>query len=224
MSKNLQKISAFSALPDEYADELESITGLRNYAQGKYIFQENDPGLGFYGILSGRIKIFKSSPAGKEHILHIFGPGQIFAEVAVFAGLNYPAHALALEPSTLLFFPRDRFRSLLADNPDISLALLGLMSVRLKDMVGKIEELSLKEVPSRLAAHLLLLRAGIQSEELELDMSKNQLASLLGTIPETLSRVMRRLKQEMIIDTVKNKVIILDLQALEDLASGRLRL
>lgn len=139
-------------------DKLEIISQIRKYPAGKTIFIENDPGTGFYGIMDGKVKIFKISSFGKEHILHIFGQGEIFAEVAVFAGQNFPANAMALEESVLTFFPRDRFKALLADNPDLSLSMLGLMSMRLRQLVGKVEELSLKEVPARLATHFLLLR------------------------------------------------------------------
>ncbi len=224
MSKHVNNFSIFSSLPQEYIDKLEGISQSRKYPAGQAIFMENDPGNGFYGIVEGKIKIYKSSPFGKEHILHIFGPGEVFAEVAVFAGINFPANALALEDSTLIFFPRNRFRSLLAENPDLSMNLLSLMSMRLRQMVSKVEELSLKEVPARLAAHLLLLRQNTDKDKFNLDVNKSQLASLLGTIPETLSRVIRKMKDENIIQTNGSEVVIVDMQGLEDLAEGAYRL
>lgn len=224
MSKHVNNFSIFSSLPQEYLVKMENISQVRKFSAGKTIFMENDPGVGFYGIVEGKIKIYKSSPLGKEHILHIFGPGEIFAEVAVFAGKNFPANALALEDSTLVFFPRNRFRILLAENPDLSLNLLGLMSLRLRQMVLKVEELSLKEVPARLAAHLLLLSQNTHKDRFNLDVNKNQLAALLGTIPETLSRVIRKMKDENIIRTNGSEVIIIDMQGLEDLAEGAYRL
>ena len=224
MKKNIEKISIFSSLSPEYVRKIENITQVSKYLSGKVIFMENDPGIGFYGILDGKIKIFKSSPLGKEHILHIFGSGEIFAEVAVFAGHDFPANAMALEESTLMFFPRDRFRALLAEFPDLSMSLLGLMSMRLRQMVGKVEELSLKEVPARLAAHLLLLRDNTGRNEFNLDINKSQLASLLGTIPETLSRVIRKMKNEGLIGIKGSKVELLDIQSLDELAGGEFRL
>ncbi|MFN2343248.1 MAG: Crp/Fnr family transcriptional regulator, partial [Desulfonatronovibrio sp.] len=129
-----------------------------------------------------------------------------------------------LEDSTLVFFPRNRFRALLSANPDLSLNLLGLVSMRLRQMVAKVEELSLKEVPARLAAHLLLLRENTGKDMFQLDVNKAQLASLLGTIPETLSRVIRKMKDEKIIQTNGSKVVIINIQGLEDLAKGAYRL
>jgi CRP/FNR family transcriptional regulator len=224
MQKKLEMFPIFSSLPKEYLSKMENISQIRKYQAGKAIFMENDPGVGFYGIIEGKIKIFKNSPFGKEHILHIFGPGEIFAEVAVFAGLDFPANALALEDSALIFFPRDRFRTLLAENPDLSLSLLGLMSMRLRQLVGKVEELSLKEVPARLATHFLLLRENTGKDEFDLDVNKSQLAALLGTIPETLSRVIRKMKDEDLIRVEGSKVELLDVQSLDQLAVGEFRL
>ncbi|WP_045212722.1 Crp/Fnr family transcriptional regulator [Desulfonatronovibrio magnus] len=224
MKKKLQIFQIFSSLPQEHIKSLEKISQTRKYSSGKTIFMENDPGNGFYGISEGKVKIYKSSPFGKEHILHIFGPGEIFAEVAVFAGMNFPANALALEDSSLIFFPRNRFRALLAENPDLSMNLLGLMSMRLRQMVAKVEELSLKEVPARLAAHLLLLREDTGKDEFQLDVNKTQLAALLGTIPETLSRVIRKMKEEKMITIKGSKVGILDINNLNNLAEGSVKL
>jgi CRP/FNR family transcriptional regulator len=224
MKKNIEIFPIFSSLPKKHMDKLESISQTRKYPAGKIIFIENDPGIGFYGIIDGKVKIFKISPFGKEHILHIFGQGEIFAEVAVFAGQNFPANAMALEESVLTFFPRDRFKSLLADNPDLSLSLLGLMSMRLRQLVNKVEELSLKEVPARLATHFLLLRENTGRDEFDLDVNKSQLAALLGTIPETLSRVIRKMKDEGLIKVMGSKIELLDIQSLDQLATGEFRL
>ncbi len=224
MPYDLHIFPVFASLSPEHQKALAAIAGTKTYQAGQTIFQENDPGEGFYGIVRGRVKIYKSSPLGKEYILHIFGPGEIFAEVAVFAGKNFPANALCLEETKLLFFPRTQFRRLIAENPDLGLNLLGLLSMRLRQMVAKVEELSLKEVPARLAAHLLLIRDNLGRDLFELDLNKSQLAGYLGTVPETLSRVIRRMKEEGYIDIKGRQVNLLDVQGLEDLAGGSTRL
>ncbi len=224
MPINLTAFPVFSSLDTKHLDALGNIAVTRRCPAGQTIFHENDPGEGFFGIIRGKVKIYKSSPQGKEHILHVFGPGEIFAEVAVFAGRSYPATALCLEESTLVFFPREKFRRLLAENPDLGLSLLGLLSSRLRLMVAKVEELSLKEVPARLAAHLLLIRENLNADEFELDLSKSQLAGFLGTIPETLSRVIRRMKEEEFINISGKRIRLLDVQGLKELAEGHLRL
>ena len=224
MSQDLHKFPVFASLEPEHTKALSGIAGTRHFKANQMIFQENDPGEGFYGIVQGKVKIYKSSPLGKEHILHIFGPGEVFAEVAVFAGRNFPASALCLEDTKLLFFPRKQFRRLISENPDLGLNLLGLLSMRLRNMVGKVEELSLKEVPARLATHLLLIRENLGKDQFDLDLNKSQLAGFLGTIPETLSRVIRKMNEEEYIETAGKKVTLLDISGLEDLAAGNLRL
>jgi len=96
--------------------------------------------------------------------------------------------------------------------------------MRLRNMVGKVEELSLKEVPARLATHLLLIRENLGKDQFDLDLNKSQLAGFLGTIPETLSRVIRKMNEEGYIETAGKKVTLLDISGLEDLAAGNLRL
>jgi len=224
MSQDLHIFPVFASLEPEHKKALSAIAGTRHFKASQMIFQENDPGEGFYGIVQGKVKIFKSSPLGKEHILHIFGPGEIFAEVAVFAGRNFPANALCLEDTKLLFFPRRQFRRLIGENPDLGLNLLGLLSMRLRSMVAKVEELSLKEVPARMATHLLLIRENLGRDQFDLDLNKSQLAGFLGTIPETLSRVIRKMKEEGFIEINGKQVKLLDVPGLEELAAGVLRL
>ena len=168
-------------------------------------------------IDEGKVKIYKVSPSGKEHILHIFGGGEPFGEVPVFHGQPFPATAEALMNTTTLFFPRDRFVRMIEANPSIALGMLAVLSMRLRRFAGQIENLSLKEVPARLAGYLLYLSSEQQGrDEVELDISKGQLASLLGTIPETLSRIFARMSEEGLIQVRGRKIAILDRQGLMD--------
>jgi CRP/FNR family transcriptional regulator len=177
-------------------------------------------------VLSGRVKVFKLSPDGKEQIFHILGPGEPFGEAAVFAGEKFPAYAEALTESRVCFFPRPAFVGLIKKNPSLALNMLAVLSRRLRKFAALVEDLSLKEVPGRLAAYLLFLserKKGMR--ELELDVSKNQLAGLLGTIPETLSRILARMARERFIKASgQRRIQILDRKALEELASGESRL
>jgi CRP/FNR family transcriptional regulator len=156
--------------------------------------------------------------------MHIFGPGQPFGEVPVFTGKPFPASALALDASHLLFFPRDAFAGLLAENPSLSLSMLAVLSRRLRDFTVQIENLSLKEVPGRLASYLVYLAAEQAAEDtVALTISKGQLASLLGTIPETLSRMMAKMAGLGLIEVAGRTIRLLNRDALEDLArTGKL--
>lgn len=198
----------FHGLPLQQLAAVQTIAVARNYDRGETIFAEGDSGSGFYLIADGKVKIFKLSPAGKEHILHIFGPGEPFGEVAVFHGQPFPAGAETLAPSRLLYFPREDFARLMTDSA-IAMNLLAVMALRLRRFAGQIENLSLKEVPSRLASYLLYLSEKQDDRSrVTLDVSKGQLASLLGASPETLSRIFAKMTEEGLIE-VRGRVIVL---------------
>ena len=108
-------------------------------------------------LLDGQVKIFKASSDGKEQILHILGPGEPFGEVPVFSGQQFPASAEALRKSRLIFFPRSDFVNLITANPSLALNMLAVLSMRLRQFTVQIENLSLKEVPGRLATYLIYL-------------------------------------------------------------------
>lgn len=214
-SELIGKSVLFGGLPAEQLDAIVKIAVEKKFAKGDTIFFEGDPGDGFYMVGEGKVKIFKMSALGKEQILHIFGPGEPFGEVPVFHGQPFPANAEALAKSSLIFFPREKFIALVHDNPSLALNMLAVLSMRLRRFVAQIEDLSLKEVPARLAGYLLYLLEEQQAEDsVELEISKGQLASLLGTIPETLSRIFAKMSDEGIIAVDGKKIHILDRAAL----------
>ena len=224
--KRIAAIPLFDGLTADQHRQLSSIVVERTYRRGQTIFSEGDEGDGFYVVSSGRVKIFKLSHEGKEQILHIFGAGEPFGEVPVFSGEHFPAHAETLEESKILFFPRSAFVELIKKNPSLALNMLAVLSRRLRRFSVLIEDLSLKEVPGRLSAYLIYLsETKNRSANLTLDISKTQLASLLGTIPETLSRILARMSTEDLIESDGHRTIkILDRDGLEELASGERRL
>ncbi|MBF0235332.1 MAG: Crp/Fnr family transcriptional regulator, partial [Desulfamplus sp.] len=155
--KTLKKSPLFDGLEDEYLNTIASIAQKRACTKGEIIFNEGEPGNGFYVIETGNVKIFKISFGGKEQILHIYGPGKPFGEVPVFIGKNFPASAIALSNSDLIFLPRKDFIALLTDNPSLSLNMLAVLSMRLHQFTVMVENLALKEVPARLASYLIVL-------------------------------------------------------------------
>ena len=205
--------------------------------KGELIFQEGDSGEGFYIVAAGKIKVFKMSFEGKEQILHIYGPGHIFGEVPVFQGTSFPASAMALERSTLLFLPRQAFVRQIGKSPALAMNMLADLSRRLREFTVQIENLSLKEVPARLAAYILTLaqEGAAHSQKIalppkslppagvSLPVSKVQLASLIGTTPETISRVLKKMDLAGFIKAEGKKILILDQEGLEELShTGRL--
>ena len=133
----------FSGLSDEELDKVAAIAVLKSFARGESIFFEGDEADGFYMVAEGRVKIFKMSLDGKEQILHIFGSGEPFGEVPVFHGQPFPANAMALVKSKLLFFPRREFIDLVTANPSLALNMLAMLSLRLRRFANQIENLSL---------------------------------------------------------------------------------
>ena len=220
----LARVPLFSGLESHDLDLLAGLAIGKPYKKGELIFSEGDPGDGFYIVAEGQTKVFKTSSEGKEQILHIFGPGEPIGEVAVFAGIPFPANAQALAKSSLLFFPREAFTKLIAREPSLAMKLLAVLSKRLRQFTVQIENLSLKEVPGRIAGHLLFLSREQENRgEVELTISKGQLASLLGTIPETLSRIQGRMATEGLIAVSGRRITLLDYEGLEILAeTGKL--
>lgn len=214
-------VPLFEGLPRRDQERLAMIVTDQPFARGQGIFLEGEDAAGFYVVLTGKVKVFKLSADGKEQTLHIFGPGEPIGEVPVFSGQRLPANAEAMEESRLLFFPRDSFVRLIRENPSVALNMLAVLSMRLRRFTSLIEDLSLREVPGRLAAYLLFLsRADREGGEVTLDMTKAQLASLLGTIPETLSRILGKLARSGLIESEGRVIRILDREGLEALAEG----
>lgn len=223
---HIAAIPMFQELPKEHHRDLATVAVDQVFKRGQLIFSEGDEGIGFYVIISGQVKIFKLSLEGKEQILHIFGPGEPIGEVAVFTGRRFPANAEALQKSRVFFFLRATFMDLIEKNPSVALNMVAVLSQRLRRFAALIENLSLKEVPGRLAAYLLYLsRRQEGMDDLRLDIPKGQLASLLGTIPETLSRILTKMvKADMIQLEGARRIRILEREKLENLANGDIRL
>ena len=220
--KMVSEIPLFHGLPPEQLEEIVTIMTDQTFERGQTVLSEGEAAEGFFVIVQGRVKIFKLSPDGKEQIMHIFGPGESFGEVPMFTGGHFPANAETIEKSRIFFFPRTAFLDLIQKDPSLAMNMLAELSQRLRQLTHLVEELSLKEVPGRLSAYVLFLSNGNGgADEVELDITKGQLASLLGTIPETLSRILGKMSSQGIITVQGRKLKILDRMILENLASGR---
>jgi CRP-like cAMP-binding protein len=223
--RHIASVPLFEGLSEEQQEELAMIVTDQVFKRGQSIFSEGDDGTGFYLVITGKVKIFKLSFEGKEQILHLFGPGEPFGEVAVFTGQHFPANAEAVEESRIFFFSRDSFVDLIKKNTSIALSMLAVLSLRLQRFTHLIDDLSLKEVPGRLSAYLIYLSEQKEGAiDLELTITKSQLASLLGTIPETLSRIFGKMSKQGYIELEGPRIKIIDREGLEVLAEtgGRL--
>jgi CRP/FNR family transcriptional regulator len=217
----LARAPLFNGLPKDQMEKLGTIMEVREVEKGTVIFSDGDDANGFYVVAEGTVKIYKLSPDGKEKILHIFGPPEPFGEVPVFAGTKFPANAQSTSKSTLFFFPRGVFVALLTETPSLGLNMLAVLSLRLRQFTDQIEDLSLKEVPARLADYLVTL-SGEQKNTgvVTLPVSKGQLAGLLGTISETLSRIFSRMTQKGLISVDGRIIHLLDYEGIRHISEG----
>jgi CRP/FNR family transcriptional regulator len=191
----------------------------KRYTTGELIFSEGDACAGLYVIESGNVRIFKTSAGGREQVLTIERAGNSIAELPVFDGGNYPASAAAASQCSLLFVSRNDFRTLCLEHPEVALKVLRMVGLRLRRLVGIIEELSFSTIRHRLAALLLRLarEAGHRSgrAQFELTVSNQELASQIGTVRELVSRNLSRFQAEGLIQMEGKSITIPDLARLE---------
>ncbi len=216
----LAKAPIFADLTEAELNYLAQRAVPRHFASGELIFSEGEPCPGLYVIESGFVKIYKSSPNGREQVLAIDGPGHSIAELPVFDGGNYPASAQAVHETTLLFVSKQHFNSLCLEHPKVALKVLRVVGRRLRGLVSIIEELSFTTVRSRLAALLLrVARSGKKTDagiEIVLPASNQEIAAQIGTVRELVSRNFSRLQAAGIIRIEGRTVVIPSLKALEE--------
>ena len=218
-AESLRKTPLFANLPPDDLRRVEGIASLKHYARKESIFREGDRADGFFIVATGRIKVFKLSEDGKEQVLHLIGPGQSFAEATIFEGGAYPASAEALDDCELVYFPKRQFTDLLERNPRIALRMMASLSRWLKRMTDLVENISLRDVETRLVRFVSeeMKSRGVPIRNgavYELDVTKNVLASRLGTVPETFSRTLKKLQEEGKIRVKGKQIRILDAEAL----------
>ena len=215
----LERNLLFRGLSLEALREIRSIALPRLFEKGEIIFSQGAEARGSFLLLEGQVKVYRLSSQGRQQILQIFGPGEAFAEAALFSEGRYPAWAEALERTRVLFFPRRAFLELVRRRPELALNMLALLSLRLRTLAELVEALSLKKVPERLAAYLLYLSRKYGPEFL-LEVPKAELAAFLGTVPETLSRVLSRLNEKGLIEVSGKRIRILDEEGLKNLGGS----
>src|SRR5436190_12099582 len=164
-----------------------------------------------YAVQSGAVNVHRVNAAGKEQTIHIFRPGETFAEAALATEQGYPADARAVEPSQVLLIQKDGFLDLLRRQPELALRMLASMSSHLRVLVSQLEDLALKDVQTRLANWLLKRCPNPKSPQpviIELSMTKRVLAAELGTVSETLSRTLAELREQKLISVAGKKITI----------------
>lgn len=209
----LKQISIFTQLAEEFLQKIDSISIIRTYTKGRIIFMEGEPGEAFFYIKSGLVKIYKVSSEGKEHILHILNEGHVFAEVTLFNNTAYPATAEVLEDAQIGIIKNSDLEKLIAENPMLSLELIKYLNNRLVEAQNKVRNLALYDTFGRTAQALVKLaeehgKKTNEGIELDLGISRQELADIVGTTRETVIRVLAVFKKEKSIELEKSNIII----------------
>lgn len=210
----LEQIPFFSQLDPEDVAILADILFMARYRRNQVLFIEGEPARSLFFICTGRVKVYRSSPDGREQILHLLSDGEPIAVVPFLDGGAYPATAEVLEDSEIACLHFDDFKRIAVANPDILLQLLRVLGRRLRRAQEEITSLSLKNVTARLAGRLLDLSdrygtpvdAGI---EIDLHLSRQELGSLIAASRETTTRLLHQFQREGVLRIDGAKITIL---------------
>ncbi|MFC1549401.1 Crp/Fnr family transcriptional regulator [Nitrospirota bacterium] len=218
---NISDIGIFSSLSDADMEEIASLVSTESLGKKETIFSEGEPSDWFYAVYEGKVKITKLSVDGKEIILELIKPGELFGAVAVLKGFPYPANAVAMEDSSIMKVSRKNMMLILDRFPALMFNLMESLGDRLRDSHETTKNIALEKVGSRIAALLLKLseQMGTKTPEgtsLNIKLTKQDIAEMVGTTVETSIRTMSRFKKNGLIKEEGGKVIILDPDGLRD--------
>jgi CRP-like cAMP-binding protein len=219
----LRQSILFRRLTPEDRQRLAAVTSVRAFDKGAPLFHEGDDSDLMYTVLTGRVKVFKTTPRGTDVILELFGPGVPVGAVAVYESRPYPASALALEPTTCLLIPRQAFFALLEAYPTMVRGLLVGLTHRLVELTNRVTELSGGRIEGRLARFFIKLGTDMGQRRddgvfIPLVLSRQELADMIGTTIETSIRIMSRWGKDGVVRTDKDGFVIVDRAALDAVA------
>ena len=210
----------FSELTESQLDRVRRHSHVTDMLEGESLFFQGDNATNFYLVLSGRIKLFRISPEGKEKVVEIMETGATFAEALMFMDEpHYPVTATALSPSRVIGINCKDFKLMLRESIDTCFLLLGKMSFRLRALIREIDALSLDTGTVRTVAYLLH-HATPDSDSFELNIAKSVIASRLSVKPETFSRILKNLHDQEIVTIDGRNVTIHDRDAMISICSG----
>ena len=219
----LQSCELFSAVEPAGFRRLATIARLGHFCKGQMVFRENEPCPGVYVVGQGLVRVFKTGAGGREHVLHMVGPGGSFAEVAAIGNFALPASAEAVKKTTCALLPLERFRNALAEDHDLCLGMMTGLTVWVRRLVTLMEDITLRDAAGRLARFLLELPPSKAAADgtVKLPGLKRYVASHLNLTSETFSRTLRRLVDAGLIAEVgKDRVRLLHPKKLRQVAEG----
>lgn len=220
LTNTLRRCELFAGLSSEELQRIVDLTVARPLDRDEYLFHEGEPSRGFYLIQTGSICVHRVSATGKEQVIQVFRAGQSFAEAALAGESGYPADARATEPSTVLLIQKAGFVDLLKERPELALRMLASMAIHLRTLIGQLQDLTMKDVETRLANWLLRQCPDLPEDQphtVLLKGTKRALAAELGTVSETFSRTLAKLREQEMIGVDGPRITIMKPTALKAL-------
>jgi CRP-like cAMP-binding protein len=214
---SLRCCQLFTGLSAEDLAAIAGFTQVLRLTKDDYLFHEGESSRGLYVVQSGAINVHRVSAVGKEQVIHVFRAGESFAEAALAAPTGYPANARAVESSAVLLIPKAPILELIGRRPDLALRMLGSMSSHLRVLVGALDDLTLKDVETRLLNWLVKHHRTAKAGTIQLPGTKRVLAAELGTSSETLSRTLARLRDLKLISVAAKAIAVHDAARLESM-------
>lgn len=216
--EQLQRGYLLAALSPPEFEEVWAHASVRTLQPGECLFDQGDPCTHFFFVLSGIVKLCRVAPSGEEKVMDLVRPGHYFAEAAMLMEGCYPVYARPLEPTRLVALDNRHFLDLLRNNGDLCMRLLSRMSQRIHGLVNEIDNLTLHSGAQRVIGYLLeQLPEGTVPPKVRLMGPKHVIASRLGLQPETLSRVLAKLRNGQLIDVHDDMIVLNDVEALRRL-------
>jgi CRP/FNR family transcriptional regulator len=206
----LRQIPYLRKMAPAERDALARDCAFRNVARGVSLFSEGDEARGIFLIVSGRIRLVRSSADGREQVLHEEGPGSTLAEVPVFDGAGYVGSAIAVDDSVVFCVPRATLLAALDRSPGSALEVIRILAGRVRTLAGMVEDLSLRAVTERIAVYLLREMTIAGKDCFTLPATRDELAAHVGTVREQASRGLSALKTAGIITVTGRKVCVTD--------------
>lgn len=221
----LRSTQIFAGLPADDITMLSAMVVSKRLEKDDYLFHEGDSSVGFYIVQQGAINVHRVGANGKEQVIHVFRPTETFAEAALATAGGYPANARAVVPSTVLLIPKAEFLAVLRKRPELALRMLGSMSQHLRVVVGVLDDLTLKNIETRLANWLLkrcTLPFTEKPQTIQLDRTKRVLAAEMGITSETLSRTLAKFREQKLLRVSGNTITVTQPRKLEALLNRNL--
>lgn len=224
-AETLAALALFRRVSPADRTRIAAAASLREFDRGDHVFKEGDDSTSFFVVVTGRVKVYKQAPDGRNVILELFGPGGPLGAVAVYEARPYPASAVALDATTCVTIPRDAFFELLERHPSLVRGLLGSLSLRLVELTTRLAELTGGHIDARLARLFLKLADQMGRPErsgvfIPLPLSRQELADLTGTTIETAIRIMSRWNKDLVLQTEREGFLLLNRAALEQIAQA----